>query len=344
MRRGDGAISSPQALRRSGRLLRLAASALIAIAAPVVTPSASHADEGGISFWLPGLFGSFAAAPGHPGWSVATIYYHSTVSAGSGTTFLRGGHFDVGLDGHANLLAYGPTYTFATPVLGGQAAISLLNVAGNNAASVSGALTGPLGRTISGTSSDSTTAFGDLLPQASLKWNQGVNNYMIYATGDIPVGSYNPARLTNLGIGHGAIDGGAGYTYLNPATGIELSAVAGLTYNFENPDTHYQNGVDGHIDWAASLFLNKQVHAGAVGYFYQQLTGDSGSGATLGSFESRVAGIGPEVGYFFPVGDKLAGYVNAKVYKEFAAQNRPDGWNAWLTLQISEASPHAPGT
>ena len=36
---------------------------------------------------------------------------------------------------------------------------------------------------------DSVTGFGDLIPQASLKWNQGVHNFMTYMTGDIPVGA-----------------------------------------------------------------------------------------------------------------------------------------------------------
>jgi hypothetical protein len=31
------------------------------------------------------------------------------------------------------------------------------------------------------TASDSMTAFGDLLPQVSLKWNSDVHNFMIYA-------------------------------------------------------------------------------------------------------------------------------------------------------------------
>jgi hypothetical protein len=31
---------------------------------------------------------------------------------------------------------------------------------------------------------------------------------MAYITGDIPVGSYDPNRLSAIGIGHGAIDGG----------------------------------------------------------------------------------------------------------------------------------------
>ena len=29
-------------------------------------------------------------------------------------------------------------------------------------------------------------------------------------------------------------------------------------------------------------------------------------------------------------------------YKEFAAENRPDGWNAWLTIAISPAAPGQP--
>ena len=101
-----------------------------------------------------------------------------------------------------------------------------------------------------------------------VKWHDGVNNYMVYATGDIPVGAYDPNRLANLGIGHGAIDGGVGYTYLNPETGYEFSIVSGLTGNFTNTDTNYTNGVDWHTDWAASKFSgSKQLFVGAVGYF-----------------------------------------------------------------------------
>jgi hypothetical protein len=54
---------------------------------------------------------------------------------------------------------------------------------------------------------------------------------MTYVTGDIPVGDYDPIRLANLGIGHGAIDSGNSYTYFNPATGYEFSGVAGFTHN-----------------------------------------------------------------------------------------------------------------
>ena len=161
---------------------------------------------------------------------------------------------------------------------------------------------------------------------------------MTYVTGDIPVGAYDPNRLANLGIGHGAIDGGAGYTYFNPHTGHEFSAVGGFTYNFKNTDTDYKNGIDFHLDMGASQFLSKQLMVGLVGYVYQQVTGDSGSGDRLGPFKSRVFGVGPQIGYLFPIGDHQ-GYLNLKGYKEFGAEHRPEGWNVWLTFAISPAPP-----
>jgi hypothetical protein len=161
---------------------------------------------------------------------------------------------------------------------------------------------------------------------------------MFYVTGDIPVGAYDPDRLANLGIGHGAIDSGFGYTYFNPETGHEFSVTTGITFNFENTFTNYQNGIDWHTDFGLSQFLTKQLQIGLVGYLYQQISPDNGSGAILGPFESRVAGIGPQIGYIFPVAD-MQGYVNLKGYKEFAAENRPDGWNVWLTFSISPAPP-----
>ena len=44
-----------------------------------------------------------------------------------------------------------------------------------------------------------------------------------------------------------------------------------------------------------------------------------------------MAAVGPQAGYFH---GKL--YVNLKGYYEFAARNRPEGWNAWLTVIIRQ--------
>jgi hypothetical protein len=99
--------------------------------------------------------------------------------------------------------------------------------------------------------------------------------------------------------------------------------------------------VDWHLDWGISQFLSKQMFIGAVGYFYQQLTPDSGQSRLLGDFKSRVIGIGPQIGFLFPVGD-MQGYLNLKGYGEFAAEKRAAGWNAWVTLAISPADRPAP--
>jgi hypothetical protein len=86
-------------------------------------------------------------------------------------------------------------------------------------------------------------------------------------SGDIPVGAYDPTRLANLGIGHGAVDAGFGYTYFDPKTGNEFSAVLGFTYNLENQQTDYKNGIDMHLDWGASKFLNQTAAGGPCRLF-----------------------------------------------------------------------------
>src|ERR1700724_2900861 len=127
----------------------------------------------------------------------------------------------------------------------------------------------------------------------------------------------------------------------NEATGLEFSAVSGLTYNFTNPHTDYQNGIDWHTDLEASRFLSKRFFVGAVGYFFNQLTGDTGSGATLGPYQSRIAAIGPEAGMLFPIGE-MQGSLSLRGYWEFAAQNRSSGWNTWLAFSITPPSEKTP--
>jgi hypothetical protein len=268
----------------------------------------SLADEGGASLYLPGSYASLAAVPGEPGWSIALSYYHSNASIS-----------DVSETAD---IAYGAvSYAFATPVLDGQLALSLVGAFGEMSVTV-------------GDTEDSRLGFMDVGPAAALRWNSGVNNYLVYTLTNVPVGTYDQSRLANFSIEHWGQDAGVGYTYFDQKTGYEFSAVGGLTYNFENTKTNYQNGIDAHIDFAASKFIANKFQFGVVGYYYQQLTPDRGEGATLGDYKSRVAALGPQAGYLFPVGDEQ-GYINLKAYREFAEENRPAGWNLWLTVSIS---------
>jgi hypothetical protein len=337
------------------RRTKLAATtaAFLVVGMLAATSDRAVADEGGVSFWLPGQFGSLAALPGVPGWSLGLVNYYPSVSANGAVAAAREvtlGRFSATVNVNLNatikatpdLVFIAPAYTFATPVFGGQFAVSAITAVGRSVTDLSGTLTvtGPGGGAITrqGSIDDGRTGFSDIYPLATLKWNDGFNNWMTYMMGDIPVGMYSTTSLANIGIGHGAIDG---YTYFNPQTGNEFSAVTGLTYNLENYSTDYTNGIDWHLDWGASHFLTKTVLVGAVGYVYDQITADQGAAPILGSFESRVVGVGPQLGLIFP-GPSVQTYLNFKAYWEFDAENRPSGWNAWVTLAFSPSAPTPP--
>ncbi len=122
----------------------------------VFPPRVALADEGGVSFWVPGMFGSLAAVPQQqPGWALATVYYHTSLSAGGDVALARefeAGRIPANLTAslNANLSATGdfafvvPSYAFGTPVLGGQAAVSMATIFGRTSTSLAGTLSGSL--------------------------------------------------------------------------------------------------------------------------------------------------------------------------------------------------------
>ena len=316
-------------------------------------PTSAQADEGGISFWIPGFLGSLAAAPLQPGFSLTNEYYHSSVSAGSEVTFARQvitgnlkrkftGNLNINLDGNADLLLIIPGYTFKKQMLGGQATVVMLVPYGRTKTHVSGTLSGNLGLgpgfVIGAARTDQVIGNGDLAPMFNLRWNvKTVHNFMTYIAGDLTAGAYDSTRFANLGINHNSIDAGGAYTYFNPENGREFSATLGFTYNYPNFRTHYQNGIDSHLDISASKFFAKKKQIGLVGYAYQQLSCDSGSNNQVGCFKSHVYGIGPQLGYIAS-GKKYSLFINLKGYDEFNAKYRASGWNTWLSVSLSPAA------
>jgi len=118
---------------------------------------AARADEGGVSFWIPGFFGSLAAVPATPGWSATEIFYHDSVSASGNVALARAaqiGQIPVNLtatvnanvNANVNLGFVAATYVFATPVLGGQASASMLAAYGNNSTSLAGSFAAMLSK------------------------------------------------------------------------------------------------------------------------------------------------------------------------------------------------------
>jgi hypothetical protein len=67
--------------RKSGSRL-FHATINLAIATAGCLSDAAYADESGVSYWLPGRFSSpCPQPPAVPGWSVAEVYYHTSVSS-----------------------------------------------------------------------------------------------------------------------------------------------------------------------------------------------------------------------------------------------------------------------
>ena len=206
---------------------RLPTAAVAAAVACVISPAVAIADEGGTSFWAPGTFASFSAIPQQPpGWSLAIVDYYTSANAGADVATARAittGRIPstVRLDetstyksGH-DTVNINPGYAFATPVFGGQFSVGVTIAAGTQTVELDRALTAIVGSTVITRrvkEIDTATGFGDLNPLAQLRWSSGVHNWTTYVTGNVPVGTYNARDLANIGVGHGAIDGGGGYT------------------------------------------------------------------------------------------------------------------------------------
>lgn len=149
----------------------------------------------------------------------------------------------------------------------------------------------------------------------------------------IPSGTYVAGQLSNASLNRPAVDLFGTLTWLDPAIGWDLSAAAGFTFNQANTATNYTTGDEFHLQWAATKYLTKEFTVGLVGYYYQQLTPDTGTGAVLGAFEGRVVALGGAISYTFEAG-KLPISTRLKIYREFDAVNHLEGTAGSFTVSM----------
>jgi hypothetical protein len=80
-------------------------------------------------------------------------------------------------------------------------------------------------------------------------------------------------------------------------------------------------------------------------YYFNQVSGDSGSGATLGPFKGEVGGLGVTGAYNFKIADKIPAALRLHATTEFDATNRLEGNTVWLDFSMPlwvKARPSAP--
>ena len=303
---------------------------IIALAALI--PSLALSAEGGAGFYLLGSKGPAAAITPPPGVFFSNDIYIYSGDLGGGRALPSGGRLAVGVEGSAVIEV--PTVLWVLPeeVMGAHLGLTATLPIGWKRTEADVTLAGPLGGTASGSVTDDVFTVGDPVVGGLLGWEAGNFHWQTSLLVNVPVGDYQEGEISNIAFHHWGADLSAGLTWLDPAIGLDLSAVVGMTFNAENPTTDYRTGNEFHFEWAAVQHFNEQFDAGLVGYYYDQVTGDSGAGATS-DFKGRALAVGATIGWNFKAGEVPIS-TRLKYYHEFATENRAEGDVVFLSLSM----------
>jgi hypothetical protein len=296
-------------------------------------PAPVIAAEGGIGSYLLGSRSNGAGITPPPGVYFQDDTYFYDAKIGGGKTLPFGGLLvgNVSTQTWLNL----PTTLWVTPakILGGDLAFSLTSSVGepriNANLLVNSPRLGPIGLNVT----DANTNLSDFFIQSFIGWQVANFHWQLGISGVVPSGTYVAGEISNASLNRPGVDVFGTFTWLDPAIGWDLSAAAGFTFNQTNTATDYTTGDEFHLEWAATKYITKQFTLGLVGYYYDQFTPDSGTGAKLGSFEGHVVALGGSIGYTFEAG-KLPISTRLKVYREFDAVNHLEGTSGYFTVSV----------
>lgn len=301
----------------------------LALSVSALSPALVHAEEGSIGHYVPGALSTIIdLPPTKPGWVIESIYSHYSGDASASRSFPLAGLVTTGLAVETDAAALGLLYTFDETLLGAH--YTLGTFVPYVFAEVSGSVT-----TSKGTLSrkESVNGIGDItIIPAMLAWKNGPWQFNALLSVYAPTGDYELGRLANTGMNYWTFDPTVGVAYSNEKTGFNALLFGGITINTENEATNYRSGSVFHLEGSVTQLLplgKGFVGIGANAFYYQQVTGDSGSGTKLGGFEGMTAGVGPVLNYILPIGkNTLAAEV--KWLPELDTKNRLQGDSVWV--------------
>ena len=307
---------------------------LVAIA--ILVPLSVRAEEGGSGHYAPGGNASFIdELPLKPGLAIANYFnfYDGDASASKQLPF--GGLITANLDATAYSDTVVALYQTPLKLLGGYYAVGVAIPYIWIKAKGDVQVTGPLGNTF--TMRDSANGIGDILFYPFMIGWTGLGGDLrsdvrlgIYA----PTGDYDKGRLANVGKNYWTFEPAASLSYMSSKIGLELTAFAGMDFNTENHKTDYQTGTQFHFDFTVAEHLplfGGLIGIGANGFYYQQISDDSGSGAVFGDFKGRTVGIGPVLSYITKIWGKDL-VAELKWLPEIDVKNRLEGDYIWFKL------------
>jgi hypothetical protein len=306
-------------------------SVLFAVIGIALLPGFAKAEEGGSGHYLPGSMASFIdGVPLTETFLMRLNMIHYNGSVGATKPIPIGGQTTFGAD--ASSWGLGLTILWRPPFDLGErwsyamsATIPYLFMDVNvDATSTLGSLA----------RSGSTNGLGDIvLMPLMLNYNIDPDFNVNFRVGAYaPTGSYEVGRLANTGKNFWTIEPVLGLMYFGQKNGIEVSAFVGADFNTENRDTNYKSGTQLHVDGTLAQhfpWLGGLAGGGVSAYYYKQVTGDSGSGATLGDFKGKTVGVGPVVSYAKKIGGHDTVF-ELKWLHEFETKNRLEGDIVWL--------------
>ena len=312
---------------------------LAAIACALALAATSRAEEAGSGHYSPGAAASFIdALPGYPAIAVVNYFTFYNGNLGGGGFLPLGGNLATGVKATAYIDTVGMVYESPVRLLGGNYAAGLAIPFGS--LTVKGDVThsGPLGTSRGGQTSDTSSGLADMtIYPFMLGWTNGPDlKYDVRLGVYAPSGEYQQGSLANLGKNYWSFEPGLSFSLLSSKIGTEVSLFGGCDFNTKNDATDYPTGTQFHLDATVAQHLplfGGFIGVGANAFYYQQITGDSGSGAVLGDFEGRTVGVGPILSYVHNI-RKTSLVAELKWLPELDAQNRMKGDWIWFKLVL----------
>jgi hypothetical protein len=293
--------------------------------------AATWAGEGGSSHVLPGATATLVdLPPSAPGTFFKPMYLNYDGSASVPTPTAAGIVAD--LKATVDTVVLGGGHTFETTVLGGAHYTAALFVP-YTWIDLSGDVQLPgFGQVNKQTKVDD---FGDMtLVPVMLAWKAADWQYDFLMPVYAPTGSYKLGRLGNPGLNYWTVDPIVGAAYSNAKSGLNAAVHLGFAMNTENGDTNYRSGNVLHLDASVQQIFplgSGFANVGVEAWYFDQVTCDSGAGASLGCFKGRTSGIGPVLGYILPIGQQKLIF-EFKWLAELDTKNRLEGDYVWLKM------------
>ncbi len=295
--------------------------------------------EAGSSHYVPGAAASFIDFPSGLPYNFIVPFTWYGGDASITRSFPIAGQIVAGVD--VDVFSFSPTFQYDAPVkvLGGQYAFTVS--VPFMSMDVTASVTGPMGNTIS--INDSRGGLGDMyFSPFTLFWKKGNFSYQTLVGIYAPTGAFDVGRLANLGKNFWTFSPQAAFKYENQKNGLEATVYTGFNFNTKNNATDYQSGQEFFMDFTVDKRFKNGFGVGGTGFFFQQITGDSGAGAILGSFKGRNFGLGPELSFTKILGHDAFFAMELKWLPEILVSHRTQGNWVWFKMAFAWPLPKIP--